>query len=298
MLRVINIICIFLVIVLVAFALESLREHNRFCIKEYTIRNTKLPASFDGTKTVLIADWHNTSFGKENARFIETVQQLNPDFIFIAGDMIVCKRHTEEKVKKTAKLVKKLSQIAPVYYGYGNHEYGLREGSHHTGGIWDIYMNELDLKNNANIIMLDNKSEVISRGGDRLCISGLTLEHDYFKRFFIKHLDKKLVTDVFGKVENAYNILLAHNPDYFDTYVEAGADLVLSGHNHGGMIRIPFLGGIVSPRFHLFPKYDRGRYDKDRSAMILSGGLGTHSVPVRVNNVPELVVVQLHNDAK
>ena len=81
-------------------------------------------------------------------------------------------------------------------------------------------------------------------------------------------------------------------------YADAGADLVLAGHNHGGMIRLPLFGGVISPRFHLFPKFDRGKYVKNATTMILSGGLGTHSIPLRVNNVPELLLVRLHNTTK
>lgn len=297
MLKIINIICILLVIIIVLCILESIRENNKFYIKEYNVSHAKVPASFDNTHLAIIADWHNACFGKDNSNFIEKIKSLQPDYILIAGDMIVCRNHTADKVRRTARMLKQISEIAPVYYAYGNHEFGVREQLHDTEGLWDIYTNELDLKNHTNIHMLDNERIVIDKDTDKICISGLTLDREYFKRFVIKQLDKDMVNNICCE-DGAFNILLAHNPDYFNTYADAGADLVFSGHNHGGMIRLPILGGVISPRFHIFPKYDRGFYNKDDSIMILSGGLGTHSVPIRVNNIPEILSVQLHNIAK
>ena len=94
-----------------------------------------------------------------------------------------------------------------------------------------------------------------------------------------------------------YSILLAHNPEHFQAYVSWGADLILSGHVHGGIIRLPFLGGVVSPAMKLFPKYDGGLFSQGNSHMVLSRGLGTHTIPVRINNKAELVVVELTNKA-
>lgn len=297
MLMILNIICIILVVLLVFFVVESIREHNRFYTKEYDVSGHNIPASFDNTSFVVIADWHNATYGPDNNRFITKVKELQPDYILIAGDMIVCSPHTQTKIKQTADLLKQLSTIAPVYYGYGNHEYGVREQLHNTRGLWDIYIKALDLETNSNIHMLDNKRMIIKRGSDKLCISGLTLDKSFFKRFYTKPLESSYVKQICYE-DNAYNVVLAHNPDYFSTYADAGADLVLAGHNHGGMIRLPLFGGVISPRFHLFPKFDRGKYVKNATTMILSGGLGTHSIPIRVNNVPELLLVRLHNTTK
>lgn len=297
MLKVLNIICIVLIIVMLLFLLESIREHNKFCIKEYSIISDKVPYEFQGTRLAVLADLHNALYGKDNKQLLQKIMQEKPDYIMLAGDMIVCKSHTERRIRQTAKLIQDLSTIAPVYYGFGNHEYGVREQLHNTKGLWDSYIKALDLSKHPNILFLDNKRIIIKRNSDQICIAGLTLDRSYFKRFCCKRLDKDIVKKICLE-DNTYNILLAHNPDYFTTYEEAGADLILSGHNHGGMIRIPVLGGVISPRFHLFPKFDRGRYEKGNSTMILSGGLGTHSIPVRVNNMPELLFVQLHNSTK
>ena len=90
-----------------------------------------------------------------------------------------------------------------------------------------------------------------------------------------------------------YNILIAHNPDYFPAYAEWGADLVLSGHVHGGIMRLPLLGGVLSPALRLFPKYDGGLFQEGGSTMILGRGLGSHTIPIRIFNPGELIVVTL-----
>jgi hypothetical protein len=93
--------------------------------------------------------------------------------------------------------------------------------------------------------------------------------------------------------EDACRLLIAHNPDYFEQYAAWGADVVVSGHVHGGIMRLPFFGGVVSPRLTLFPRYDGGRFEKGHTVMILSRGLGTHTLPLRIFNPGELVVMQL-----
>lgn len=87
--------------------------------------------------------------------------------------------------------------------------------------------------------------------------------------------------------------MIAHNPEYFPAYAEWGADLVLSGHVHGGLMRLPFLGGVIAPSMKLFPKYDGGVFEEHGSTMILSRGLGTHTLPIRIFNPGELVVIRL-----
>lgn len=297
MLKIIQYICIFLIIVLVLFVLESIREHRKFQVINYTVDSKRLSKVFNGTKLLLIADWHNTHFGKDNETFLEKVRECKPDYILIAGDMIVCKKSHRAKNKTSAALIHKLSEIAPVYYAFGNHEFGVRAGVHDTDGLWEEYMQVLDLEHHDSIKLLDQSSCFIEKNQEKISITGLTLDKTHFKRFIMKKFDKSLITKLYTK-DDCFRILMAHNPDYFDTYVEADADLVVSGHNHGGVLRLPFLGGVISPRFHIFPRYDKGKYEKNDTTMILSGGLGTHSIPFRVNNLPELVLILLQNNGK
>ena len=93
-----------------------------------------------------------------------------------------------------------------------------------------------------------------------------------------------------------FQLLIAHNPVYFDAYADWGADLVVSGHVHGGIMRLPFLGGVLSPSLTLFPKYDGGMFREHGSTMILSRGLSSHTIPIRIFNPGELIVIELKPD--
>ena len=133
-------------------------------------------------------------------------------------------------------------------------------------------------------------------GNSQINILGLHLTDGYYKRFIKKPLDRSYLNQLLGEAnEDEYNILIAHNPDYFDVYSDWGADLVLSGHNHGGLVRLPFVGGVISPRLRLFPKYDYGMFSDKHSTLILSNGLGAHSLKIRINNIPELVIINFTN---
>lgn len=107
-------------------------------------------------------------------------------------------------------------------------------------------------------------------------------------------METEYLNRVLGNPEKkCFNLLIAHNPDYFDAYADWGADLTVSGHVHGGLMRLPFLGGVISPKLRLFPHYDGGRFEKDGKEMILSRGLGTHTLPIRIFNPGEMVVIRL-----
>ena len=134
---------------------------------------------------------------------------------------------------------------------------------------------------------------------DNIRITGLDMSRDYYKRFKKFPMDSSYLPKSLGKIkEEKYEILLAHNPDYFEEYAAWGADLVFSGHVHGGMMRLPVLGGVVSPAVRLFPKYDGGLFKQGKSTMILSRGLGMHTIPIRIFNPGELILVNLSPKGK
>ena len=95
--------------------------------------------------------------------------------------------------------------------------------------------------------------------------------------------------------EDRFEVVLAHRPQYFDIYAESDADLVLSGHAHGGQFRLPFVGGVYVPSQGLFPKYDEGVFSENGTTMVISRGLGNSRFPIRFNNRPEIVVIELEN---
>lgn len=286
-----------ILLVLIFIFAESSRECKKLNITRYQITNSKIPKEFNGCKFMVLADYHNSEFPNHNEKMFSLIHESNPDFFVIAGDMVVCRRKYDEANVKTAGLLHELEKIAPVYYGYGNHEQGLIECTHDTDGLWNHYFDEADFKHHESLYCMNNESIEITRQNASIRITGIGLAKEYFKRCSKQKLTTEEIETLVGKASaDEYQILIAHSPDYFKTYSEWGADLVLSGHNHGGLIRIPLLGGVISPRLTLFPKYDAGKFvsKNKKSVMLLSRGLGAHSIKIRVFNKPELILVELN----
>ena len=144
----------------------------------------------------------------------------------------------------------------------------------------------------AGVVLLENESALLPETGIR--IFGVEIDMDYYKKLRKSVMKVSYLNSLLGRpCADEYNILLAHNPDYFQAYAGWGADLVLSGHVHGGIMRLPVLGGVLSPALRLFPRYDGGLYEEGKSKMVLGRGLGTHTLPIRVFNPGELIVVRL-----
>lgn len=291
-------VLLYIIIILIIAALivvsESIREHKKFNVKTYKITNDKVPDTFKNTRIVMLSDLHNACYGKDNEVLYNRIKELKPDFIIIAGDMPVANSENKTLNFKTAEFIVKISDIADIYYGVGNHERRMLE-SVHLKKDWIKYQSILNNNSkNKKIYYMDNKRLSVSKGGKRINIFGLDLELAYYQRFSKKNLSEAEIIKNLGRPDKEeYNILIAHNPEFFESYVEWGADLILSGHIHGGMVRLPFIGGVVSPKPRLFPHYDYGEYKKDNTIMILSGGLGSHSIKLRLNNVPELILIEL-----
>lgn len=285
---------------IVIMLLWSYIEQKTFGVSGYTVLTDKTGPKFHGLTFVLLADLHNRSFGRNNQRLVRKIKEVKPDFILAAGDIITKKKTCIPG--NAYSLMKELSLHFPIFYSYGNHEQDfedLKEQSHNTdnSSIARLYSSWLSYKEQLTelgVQFLDNKSIGLMRNDKMLTITGLTLDHNFFLKRKAPVLDPKDITGLVGKKDrDGYHILLAHNPIYFKEYVCWGADLILSGHVHGGLVRIPFIGGIISPQVRLFPKYDAGRYRENGQEMIVSRGLGTHSGMPRLFNRPELVVITL-----
>ena len=146
-----------------------------------------------------------------------------------------------------------------------------------------------------NIYFLDNKVIDITRNKSSIKIYGLHLTDGYYKRFIKQPLKIESINKLLNESQrDEFNILIAHNPDYFKEYSKWGADIVISGHNHGGLVNLPILGGVISPRLRIFPKYDSGLYYENDSVLVLSSGIGAHTLKIRVNNKPELIILKLN----
>ena len=284
-------ISIIVLVLLLVVILESRREISRIKITEYEIRSPKLPPALNGKSLVFFSDFHNAGGGKYNQKIIQMIKNIDPVCVLIGGDMIVGREGVSTEASSS--LLNGIAHDYPVYYGIGNHE---RRVSNHTeifGTLWEDYRKNLD----PAICILEDTNILLQYSDAALRIYGLDLDRFYYKRFFVQDMDTDYLNKKMGAIDKEhFTILLAHNPDYFPVYEAWGADLTLSGHVHGGIIRLPILGGVVSPRLTLFPRYDKGLYERNGRKMILSGGLGQHSIPVRIGNLPEIVWIHLKND--
>lgn len=247
----------------------------------YTVASDRLPAAFDGYRIAVISDLHNAEFGENNSTLISLVEQEAPDIIAFTGDLI--DTGSDHDVAIAEALVRELAKIAPCYYVTGNHEARVPGPYHEL---------EQDLLS-MGVIVLHDSAERLVRDGETLQIAGLddpnftdrdTSLHEAILRSKLQ--DMGLTGD--------YCVLLTHRPETIEAYKSEDIDLVLSGHTHGGQFRLPFLGGIAAPNQPgLFPKYDAGRFDEGNTTMIVSRGVGNSSIPFRINNRPEVVVVDL-----
>lgn len=262
-----------------------------FIITEYNFTSEKVSRP---VCIAMLADLHNQQFGSCNQKLFYALQEKKVDIILLAGDMLVCRSKAGEKNRQTAEWIVRAAGLAPVFYGIGNHEKGVMEEIRNTQGLWQAY--ESIWRACPDVHLLQDEKLLLP--DYNICIYGLDLERDYYTRIHKKRLYPSALTEKMGEVCGSYyNILLAHNPDYFRTYAAWKPDLIVSGHNHGGMIRLGRLGGVISPRLHPFPKYDYGIYENDEKnvRMVVTSGCGMHSVPIRINNPPELCILHIQN---
>lgn len=290
-LNILAIISILVIVCLSIVLIISYYENRKLTVTEYHIKDRLCPVSFDGFRIVHLSDLHNAEFGDKNKNLFEVIKKQNPDIIVITGDMIIGKPNMD--VTMAVDFVNSLCEIAPVYYSMGNHELRVSLYEDTYGDMWQQFMNRIS----PDINLLFDKQTTILRNNDSIQLYGLNMTSELYKRIVKTPMQKEYLTSLFGLCDHdKYHIFLAHNPDYFEDYTAWGANLTFSGHVHGGMIRIPWIGGALSPMIHFFPKYDKGLFENDNKYMILSGGLGNHTFKFRVNNLPEVITVTLHTD--
>lgn len=293
----IKFVLIILGILVLFFLIVMLLDTNRFVIKEYKLATDKTKHKY---RFVILADLHGKEYGKNNEKLIAAINKANPDGILIAGDMLTAKSGKE--FNHVLQFLNVLNKKYPVFYGNGNHEYRLKIYPQTYGDMGMEYEQGL---HKIGIFPLCNESTIWNN--DNVAIYGLEIDREYYKRFQKKKMSVDYLNETLGVPDRSkYNILLAHNPAYFEEYAAWGADLVVSGHVHGGIMRLPFLGGVIAPSLELFPKYSGGMYklplatQRDdielSSTMILSNGLGSHTIPVRIFNPAQLVVLELDSE--
>lgn len=262
---------------IVAFGLYFYWDNNTIGVTELTCYSEALPAEFDGLRIAQISDLHGKVFGQDHTLLLEAVSAAQPDIIAITGDLI----DQESQYDDLPALMDGLTAIAPTYYVTGNHEWAVRKVA------------ELkELLRDHGVRVLTDDYELWTRGGATLAVAGIDDPNG--------PADQKTGPELRAEIDADYTILLAHR-DSVEDYASWGYDLVLCGHGHGGVIRIPVIDqGLLSTDRTLFPEYDGGLYTFDDYACVVSRGLGSNTVPFqafRLFNRPDLPVVTLRQGA-
>lgn len=289
----IKIILIIVAVFIVYCLIEMIRELRDFRVTKYRICSQKLNGIKREKKIIFLSDLHNRMYGEENERLLESIRNQHPDLILIGGDMLV--RKDGNSYDKTVHFLAKLPGICPVYCANGNHEQKLKELPDKYEQSYEEYKKALTA---SGIHMLENASETVKLEEVPVKLSGLEIPLGAYARFGRKELSLKEITDRIGEHGDDYQILLAHHPGYMKEYLAYGADLILGGHYHGCVVQLPWIGGVISTNFTLFPKYSGGIYPEGEQTAVVSRGLGTHSVPLRLWNWPELIVLELSGNER
>lgn len=271
------IVIAFLIVIYVYF------ENTVLEITNYCIVNNKLPNEFNNYKIIQISDYHNEKSNIINDDLLRIIKKEKPNIIVITGDFIDSRK---TNISVAIDLIKEIEGVAPIYYVTGNHEARITS--------YDELKRRLV---EHNVIVLENETATIKKENSQINIIGvndpqLAYEYSVDDSIIIKDELEKSNYD-----KSLFSILLSHRPEVFKTYVEKNIDLVLSGHAHGGQIRIPFVGGVVAPNQGFFPKYTSGLFKENNTNMIISRGIGNSIIPIRINNRPELVIIKLRKSS-
>lgn len=252
-------------------------EHGVPVRRDYEVT---VPEELSGLRLLLLSDLHCNPFICSNGRVFRRLAAERPDVILLAGDMI--SKYGKRGNDRVPAFLKRLRSIAPVVYSLGNHEEILRESFPEQ---YNAYAEEI---REAGILFPDNEVVSLVLQGKNVDFAGLTLKPEYL----CKRVRRRLPGEAFRELvirRPEQTVLLAHIPDFFPDYAGHAA-LTVSGHNHGGIIRLPFVGGIISPQLY-FPDYTRGCYQIGDSTLVVSAGIGSHSLPARLFNRIEYCVI-------
>ena len=268
-------------VILAALIILTAWGNTALELNSYTISSDKLPEAFDGYRIAHVSDLHNTEIGKDNEKLLAMLKDAEPDIIVITGDLIDS-RNTDIEI--ALHFAEEAVKIAPCYYVTGNHEARM------SGKIFtDFEANLIE----AGVVCLHDSEVLIEREDARISLVGI--DDLAFAENNGGGVGSGMDPDRIDTLStnDGFTILLSHRPEFFDQYVKADVDLVLSGHAHGGQFRLPFVGGLVAPNQGLFPKYDAGLYTEENTHMIVSKGIGNSIFPFRFNNRPEIILIEI-----
>ena len=262
-------------IAIIGFWRYILQEENTLEVSFYHLQSDNVESGF---RIVQLSDLHLHEFGEKNAELVDWVRRLNPDVIVITGDM---NNHFNDDTHVVTELCSQLARITDVYYVMGNHEW-VDYIDRHTSIKKDIVA--------SGVTVLQNSYIVTELKGNKVVIGGLVNE--------VSNYDKYDGPKFMGKFmkEDGFKLLLVHYPEYFlGKLNDYKIDLAMCGHTHGGVVRLPMLGGLYSSDQGWFPKLYEGMNTVDGgSVVVVSRGLGGEGVIPRINNNPEIVVVDVN----
>ena len=270
-----------LIAVLLVLIIWTIWGNTALMVSTVTVSSNRIPTAFNGFLIAQVSDLHNAVFGENNAELLQILSECKPNIIVVTGDLVDAE-HTDIDV--ALDFAKEAAQIAGTYYVTGNHEGSLSQYDELKTGLESM-----------GVVVLEDTSMQLEYNGEQVTLIGLSDPSFTLKGNMLGEVPAMVDTKLRGLIgdKDDYTILLSHRPELFETYVNCGVDLVLSGHAHGGQFRLPFIGGLVAPNQGLFPKYDAGLYTKGDTNMIVCRGLGNSIIPIRFNNRPEIVLLEL-----
>ena len=279
-----KIIIIFIILVISSLSLLFLNDlaNQNVVVTKYEFNSEKIPSSFYGTKFMVISDLHDADFSKQ---IIEHIEKEKPDYVLMTGDMVQLPDHSIENTLKIADTVTKMN--IPIYAVSGNHDRQCGKYEEILESLWT-----------HNVYMLEYDSVRFEKDGESIVLMGIKdPRHDIVT-------DEKIAA-IRGNIKNQlsrrkdyFTILLSHRADLYPQIKDTGIDLILSGHMHGGIIRLPFIGGIIgrNKENSLLPAYTDGEYKEGEATMIVSGGCDKNPKKRRFFNPPEVLVITLQGE--
>lgn len=256
--------------------------NNTVRLTEYTYSRSDVPDGFDGYKIFLISDLHEAPFADQ---IIEHIEETDPDVIIFCGDMVALPDYNFEQ---TQKIAERFNGSIPMYAVSGNHESQNSEYDHIVGNLWD-----------AGIVWLENDDKTLRKNGDSIRLIGAedagvdVMSEEFVREEVIEEIEEYIPED-----RDRFSILINHRADMYPYLKNVGVDLILSGHLHGGIVRLPLLGGVIGHEYadRFFPDYDYGYYEEGEAAMIVSGGCDQNPNKKRYFNPPEAVLITLERE--
>lgn len=260
-------------------------ERGHFVTEELVFSSSKMK---EPAVLVFLSDLHDNTFGEKNEKLLKEIKRIHPDAVLIGGDTMVTKPGRAD-LSRTKELLQGISRLScPVFYANGNHEQRMQRDRGVYGSMYDEFRKLLE---EYQVNYLQNKTV---QWRDDIAVSGVDIAWKYYQDFHPDSMVPSYLTRRLGKAESErFQILLAHSPLFFDAYAGWGADLSLAGHFHGGTIRLPGLGGVMTPQYQFFHPFCGGVFEQNGRWMLVSRGLGTHSINIRIGNRPQLAVIRL-----